>query len=67
VSDPSLWVQVAVMLLTAGSIYGAIRSDIKSIHRRIDEQREDYRDRLDSVKMGLAEESRRIDELFKDR
>lgn len=64
---PSVWLEIFGMIGTAGAIYGAIRADIRNIHRRIDEQREDTSSRLESLRMGLGEESRRIDSLFQKR
>lgn len=32
----SLLYQLAVFLVTAGAVYGGIRSDLKDMHRRID-------------------------------
>lgn len=37
---PSFFLQLAIALLSAGAVYGAIRSDIKNLHRRLDEERE---------------------------
>lgn len=37
---PSFFLQLAIALLSAGAVYGAIRSDIKNLHRRLDDERE---------------------------
>jgi hypothetical protein len=45
---------VVVMLLSAGSVYGAIRSDIKNIHEKINDIQESNNEahkRIDAILM----------------
>ena len=46
-------VQVVSLLLTAGAVYGAIRSDIKGIHQRITD-----------IKDSADEAHKRLDEIL---
>jgi hypothetical protein len=54
---------IAGMLLAAGAIYGAIRTDIKHIHEKIAIFYAANKDRIEAVEAAV---NRRIDDLSKE-
>jgi hypothetical protein len=54
---------IAGMLLAAGAIYGAIRTDIKHIHEKIAIFYAANKDRIEAVEVSV---NRRIDDLNKE-
>jgi hypothetical protein len=56
-----LILEVLLMLVTAGAIYGGIRADLRNMHRHIDTLYNANRDRIEGVEKSLHQ---RIDDLM---